>query len=165
MELLKLLNLNEIAAQLVCFIMVFFLLRRFAWKRILKALDDRKARIASEFEKIEELRRQTEIVKARYQEQLDRIDEAARTKIKEAVAEGARVAEEIRRKAQEDAAQAALNAKEQIRFEMVKAREDLRTSIVELAIGAAEKIVMEKISAEKERQLVDDFLKEAEKIK
>ena len=165
MELLKLLNLREIIAQLVCFITVFLVLRVFAWKRILKILDDRRARIAAEFKQIESLRQEVEATKERYRRELDHIDETARQKIKEAVAEGLRVAAEIRAKAQDDARAQTANAQEQIRFEMKKAQEELRGQIVELAVGAAEKIVMEKISAEKEQRLVEDFLREVEKIK
>ena len=47
MELLKLLSTSEIVAQILGFLLLFFLLRAFAWKRLLALLDERKARISS----------------------------------------------------------------------------------------------------------------------
>ena len=54
MGLLKLLNANEIAAQIITFLILLFLMKRFAWKPFFKVLDDRRERIASEFKKIDE---------------------------------------------------------------------------------------------------------------
>ncbi len=48
MELLKLLSTNEIVAQVLSFLILLFLLRKFAWKKILKILDERKEKIALE---------------------------------------------------------------------------------------------------------------------
>ena len=57
MELLKLLNPSEIVIQIICFLLLFAFLRIFAWKHVLDLLDERRARIAAEFQKIEETKR------------------------------------------------------------------------------------------------------------
>ena len=58
-ELLKLLSGSEIVAQIISFLLLFFLLRAFAWKRFLAVLDARRA-LGSEPEK---LRRINDLVK------------------------------------------------------------------------------------------------------
>ena len=63
MGLLKLLNANEIAAQIITFLILLFLMKRFAWKPFLKVLDDRRERIASEFKKIDEAKSAAEKVR------------------------------------------------------------------------------------------------------
>ena len=54
MEILKLLSANEIVAQILSFLLLLAILRIFAWKRLLKLLDDRRESIALEFRKIED---------------------------------------------------------------------------------------------------------------
>ena len=54
MELLKLLSTNEIIAQIASFLLLFIILKAFAWKRVLRILDQRAERIAAEFKSIED---------------------------------------------------------------------------------------------------------------
>ena len=53
MELLKMLSGNEIVAQILCFFLLLFLLKHFAWKKILDLLDQRKEKISSQLGEIE----------------------------------------------------------------------------------------------------------------
>ena len=46
MDLLKQFSTNEIFAQIVGFLLLLFLLRAFAWKKLLRLLDDRRERIS-----------------------------------------------------------------------------------------------------------------------
>jgi F0F1-type ATP synthase membrane subunit b/b' len=54
MELLKLLSGSEIVAQIISFLVLLFILRIFLWDKVLKVLDNRRERIASEFKQIED---------------------------------------------------------------------------------------------------------------
>jgi len=164
MELLKLLNFSEIVAQIACFLLVLGLLRVFAWKRILGMLDARKERIASEFKKIEDIRQEVERSRNEYQEKLAHIEEISRAKITEAVNEANRVAREIRINSQEESKKIIDNAQEHIRLETRKAKEDLKESVVILAMEAAEKIIRDKISKDEEKKIISDFLLEMEKM-
>ncbi|MDD5668573.1 MAG: F0F1 ATP synthase subunit B [Candidatus Omnitrophica bacterium] len=164
MELLKLLNLSEIVAQIACFLLVLGLLRVFAWKRILGMLDARKERIASEFKKIEDIRQEVERSRKEYQEKLEHIEELSRARITEAVNEANRVAREIRINSQEESKKIIDNAQEHIRLETRKAKEDLKESVVILAMEAAEKIIRDKISKDEEKKIISDFLLEMEKM-
>ena len=53
MELLKMLSASEVFAQILSFFLLLFLLRKFAWKKILGLLDQRKEKITSDFKEIE----------------------------------------------------------------------------------------------------------------
>jgi len=164
MELLKLLDIKDIAAQIVCFFLVFFLLRKFAWKQILGILDQRKERIASEFTKIEELKKQAQEAKAEYAAKIEQIEQAARQKINEAVAEAERVAEQIKISARQDSQKMVDKAKDEISREMIKAREELKAGVVNLALSAAQKIVSERLNSQDEEKIVADFLIDLEKM-
>ncbi|MFA5165162.1 MAG: F0F1 ATP synthase subunit B [Candidatus Omnitrophota bacterium] len=165
MELLKSLSANEIVAQVVSFLLLLTLLRIFAWKKLLKMLDDRRERIASEFRKIEDAQSAVEKLRADYDKRLAGIEAEARAKIQEAVAEGKKVSQEIREGARQEARTILDKAQENIEIEVSKAKQELKERVVELTLGTTEKLLKEKITDEKDRKLASDFLDELEKVK
>ena len=70
MELLKLLSASELVAQIVSFLILFFLLRALMWKRILGVLDERKNRIATELQNIDDTKGTVEKLKADFETKL-----------------------------------------------------------------------------------------------
>jgi F0F1-type ATP synthase membrane subunit b/b' len=52
MEIFKLLDANLIVAQIICFFLVLWLLRKFLWGPALKMIDQRRDRIAAELKAI-----------------------------------------------------------------------------------------------------------------
>jgi F-type H+-transporting ATPase subunit b len=163
MELLKLLSTNEIVAQLVSFLLVFWLLRAMLWKRLLGIIDDRRERIAVELKTIAATKAETEKIKAVYEAKVRDIDLEAAERMKLAAEEADRQSEETRRKAQAQAQEIVENAKATTRYELVKAREQLKDEIVDLTIQAAENIIGEKLTVDQDRKIVEDFLKNIDK--
>jgi len=165
MELLKLLSTNEIVAQIISFLVLVFILRAFAWKRILSLLDQRKERIASDFKQIEDAKLEIEKIKVSYEEKMSAIEESARVKIQDAVNESRHVAQEIKEKAQSDAKVLMEKAQDNIKIELSKAKEELKEKIVELTINAAEHIIKEKLTSEQDKKLILGFLEESDKAR
>ncbi|HOW36503.1 MAG TPA: F0F1 ATP synthase subunit B [Candidatus Omnitrophota bacterium] len=163
MELLKLLSANEIVAQLICFLLLFFILRAFAWKKFLKILDDRKERIASDFRSIEEAKAEIARIKADYDTRLNTIEETARARIQEAVSAGQALSRDIQGKARDDAQKILETAKENIKQELSKAKQELKTQVVDLTIAATERIIKEKLTKETDKKLIADLVSEIEK--
>ena len=163
MELLKLLNTNEIIAQVINFLILLFLLRLFFWKRILKLLDQRKAKIHSELKRIEETKAELESLKSEYETQLDFIDDKAREKIREAVEEGKTIVGEMTKVAHREAQKIVESAKQDIKYEIAKAKEEMRDEIVDLTIKSAENLIGEKLTEADDKRLVEDFLKQVDK--
>ena len=165
MDLLKLLTTNEIVAQIISFLLLMALLRVFAWKKLLNLLDERRARIASEFKKIEDTQAAVERMRADYDKMLADIEAEARAKIQEAVNEGKQVSQEIRENARQEARAILDKAQENIENEVAKAKHELKQKVVELALGTTEKLLVEKITGDKDKKLASDFLDELEKVK
>lgn len=163
MELLKLLSANEVVAQLICFLMLFFLLRAFAWKKFLKILDDRKERIASDFKKIDEAKAEITRIKTDYDTRLSTIEETAKAKIQEAISAGQALSRDIQGKARDDAQKILESAKENIAQELSKAKQELKTQVVDLTIAATERIIKEKLTKEADKKLIADLVSEIEK--
>lgn len=165
MELLKLLSTSEIVAQVISFLILFFLLRVFAWKRILKTLDDRKARIALELKSIEDAKKEIANVKLGYEEKLEAIQRLAKQKLEEAVREGKKITEDFRKKAYEDAQEIINKARQDIKYELFRAKEELKEKVVELAIGAAQNLIKERLTQDDDKKLVKEFLDSIEEDK
>ena len=163
MELLKLLNANEVVAQIINFLLLLFLLRVFLWKRVLKFLDERKAKIASEFEYIDKTKGDVEKLKSDFKDKLGEIEDIAKVRIQQAQKEGRAQAEQIKETAHEDAMQIIQAAKSQIKYEIDKAKEKLKEEIIDITIRAAEDVLGEKLTDKRDRNLVENFLNQIDK--
>ena len=163
MELLKLLSVNEIVAQVVSFLVLFIILRVFLWKRILGLLDARKEKIASALSEIENAKLEADKLKNDYQGKLNLIDKLAQDKINEAVAKGRHITDEMRKIAHEEAQAIIESARANAKYELSKAQEQLKEKIVDLTIAAAGSVIQEKLTEEDDRKLVEDFLNRMDK--
>jgi len=163
MDLLKQLSTSEIFAQIVGFLLLLFLLRAFAWKKFLKLLDDRRETIASEFKKIEDTRSEIAKLRTEYDKKLSDVDEASKVKIQEAMARAKQLAEEVRESSQRQARKILEKAEESIGIELAKAKEELKNKVIDLTISTTEKIIKEKLTGEKDRKLVSEFIEELDK--
>lgn len=163
MELLKLLSANEIVAQIASFLILLFLLRIFAWKKILQILDERKERIASGLKQIEDSKSEIARIKSDYEARMSEIEETANRKIQEAIAAGRQITEEVRKKACAEAEVIIDNAKQNVQSELFKAKEALKEEIVNITIKAASNIIEEKLTEEQDRKMVEDFIERIEK--
>jgi F-type H+-transporting ATPase subunit b len=163
MELLKLLNANEIAAQIVSFLLLLLLLRIFVWSRILKLLDERKERIAGQFRELAESRAEAAKLSSEYDKKLKDIDSVAQARINEAMVEARQLAEDIKKEARDEGHKIIESARENIKHELQKAKEELKGQIIDLTISATENIIEEKLTETKDRKLVEDFLDNLDK--
>ncbi len=159
MDLFKLLNTSEIVAQILSFLILFFILRIFVWKRILNLLDQRREKIVMEFKKADDVRIEAEKFRIDYEKRMLEIEDSANRKIQEAIAEGRKITEELRKKAYQEAQEIILHARENIKYELTKAKEELKDKVIDLTIAAAENMIQEKLTAEGDRKIVEDFLK------
>jgi len=165
MEFFKLLSTNEIVAQIVNFLLLLFLLRIFFWKRILKILDARKSRIASELARIEETKQEVERLRLEYQKHLDSIDEESRARIEEALKKGRMLVDEMRKEAHDQAQKMVEAAKQDIRYKIAKAKEEVKEQLIDLTIKATQNLISEKLTPDDDKKIVEDFLREVDKTK
>lgn len=165
MELLKLLNLNEIIVQIISFLILLFVLRTFAWKSILSILQQRRERIANEFNAIEEAKIEAARLKSEYEAHLKGLEQESRECINKAVEEGRRITDEMRKLAHIQSQNIISDARKNIAYELKKAHEDVRDEIVDLAISAAEAVINEELNGIKDRKIVEEFIENIDKAK
>ncbi len=148
----------QIVTVMVCFAAVYLLLRKFAFGPILTVLDERSNRIKSDLQRAEELQRKAEIDRVTLEERLNKIEDEARERMQELVAEGKRVADSIKEKAQEESTALLDKAQKNIEYETQKARVTLKKDIIEMTVEATERLINERLDDEKHRELIGDFL-------
>ena len=165
MDLLSLLSTNEIFVQIINFLLMFFLLKIVLWKRILGVMDLRREKVTAEFQGIEEKNKEAARLKAEYEEKLRGADDLKRIKIQEAMVEALKISEDIKKEALVQAKKIQDDAMANTAYEINKAKEGLRDKIVDLTMMAAEEIIEEKMSEDKDRQLVLEFLNKLDKAK
>jgi F-type H+-transporting ATPase subunit b len=160
--ILKMLSASEIFAQILSFFLLLLLLRLFAWKKILNLLDQRKDKIRSEFERIEESKLEISRLKNDYASKIASIQEEAEIKIKEAIEEGRKINAQMRKQAHEDAQDIIDDARKQVKHEVSQVQEKLKDRIVDIALGAARSVIQEKLTEDGDRRIVENFIKEME---
>lgn len=150
--------LPEIITQLVAFLAVFFILKKFAFGSVFQSLEERQKTIAASIEEAAKKARDLETLKKDYEQRLQAIEQEARQKIQTSVAEGQRVAAEIREKAQADAAGQLERAKLEIQRETEKAQAVIRQKVVELSAQMAGKLIAKNLSTPENEKYVMELL-------
>jgi len=162
-ELLKLLSTSQIVAQIVSFLILLFVLRIFVWKKFLNILDSRKERISAELRTISDTQAQASRLKAEYETALSRMEEDAHARIQTAVSEGRKMASAIKNEAEREADRIIYAAKNTIKEEVAQAKSELKKEMVDLAIGAAEKVIEDRLTEDQDRKIVEEFLNKVNK--
>jgi F-type H+-transporting ATPase subunit b len=161
----KLVHLNQLLAHAISFVIFLFLVRGAFNAIIFPPMRERRERIRAEFERIEREKAEVQKIRQEYEAHLKKLDAESRQRIQEAVAEGQRVAGEIREASRKEAQEMITRARQEIGIERDKAQVTLRNEVVDLAVEIAGKVIREELTAEKHRKLVDEFLAEVEEVK
>ncbi len=142
----------------VVFLVLLFILQRFAWGPILAAVDAREQRIQSALDEAAAQRDEAARLLVEHKTQLA----DARRQSSEVIAEGRAAAERLRKELEEKArieAQGIIEgARREISREKDRAIAELRKESVDLALAAAGKLISEQLDDERHRALVVGFL-------
>ena len=157
---MNLIDYRQVLTQIVGFVIMVFLLRRFAWGPVLGLLEARRQKIAGEFEEAERRKAEAAELKTRYETELRGIEAQARQRLQEAMAEGQKLAAEIKSQAQSEATQRMQQASDEIAREREKAKEILKEQMIALSVRAAEKILRQKLDDQGQRKLAGEFIDE-----
>lgn len=143
---------------LVTFLLVLFVLSRYAWKPLLGALETREETIRSTIEQAKNDREEAAKLLA---EQKELLSESRRER-SEALEKGQREAETLKAEILEEARgqreKMMKQTQDQIDAGMRQARSEMRSQIVDLSIQAAEKLMAKNLDDSTQRRLVEDYL-------
>jgi len=157
------LDWQQVLSQALSFVVLLWLLRRFAWRPLLTLLDERRRHIETELARVAQSRDELARLQLDYTSRLAKIDDEARVKIQQAILEGKRIALEVQEQARAQASTILAKSKETIELELAKAKVTLRDQVAEMTIEATERVLHRKLDAKADRQLVDEVLDEVER--
>ena len=140
----------------LCFVLLILLLKKYAWKPILKALDEREKSIESALSQAQEARSKIEDLQ-KDQEQIIREAKKERELI---LNEAKKLAEEYRSQQQkvvnDEMAQKMARVKESIEMEKRAAINELKENVATLSVEIAEGILEKKLNLDTENE---EFIK------
>jgi F-type H+-transporting ATPase subunit b len=144
---------------IVTFLVLAALLRKFAWRPLLEALDRRQDAIRTSLDEAKTARQEL----ARLTDESARVLAAARAEadaiISRTRADAARAGEEMKQKARADAENIVRNAEREIALETSRALQKVRDEAVDLSVAIASKIIQRNLSKEDNERLIAETLK------
>jgi F-type H+-transporting ATPase subunit b len=156
-------NPAEIIAQLIGFLVLLWLFSAYGWKPLRALLDSRREKIAADLAKIEADEARIRETLSAYEAKIKDLEKTSRDAIGAAAAEGAQTAAGIVRNAREEAEKLIARAKADAERDVAAARLRLRREIGELVLTATERLLGEKMTPEKDRRLVENFLRDLDR--
>ncbi|MEN9881718.1 MAG: hypothetical protein RI916_145 [Actinomycetota bacterium] len=156
----------ELIVGAVAFTLLFLTLRKFVVPMFEKAYTDRTNAIQGGMERAEKAQLEAQRALNQYNDQLSKAREEAQTLREEARVQGAAIIEDLRTKAQDEAARITATAHASIEAERQQAIASLRNEVGTLAVELASKIVGEALDDQaRQSRVVDRFLEDLEKSK
>ena len=144
----------------VIFVLLLMILKKFAWKPILKAVDDRNNSITEALSSAEKAKAEMEQLSANNEKILQEARLERDLIIKEARTVKENIVSEAKDKASSEAEKIILSAKEQISNEKMKAMTELKNEIAEISIQMTEKIIKSELKDVKsQKKLIEETLK------
>ena len=146
----------------ITFLFLLLILRKFAWKPILGAVEDREEGIKSALASAENARKELENLKADNERILNEARAEREAMLKEAREIKAKMIADAKGEAQTQAAKMIEQAQTAIESEKKAAMAELRNQVASLSVDIAEKVVREELSnKDKQLKLVESMLSEA----
>ena len=150
----------EFVPALIAFLVIWFVLAKFAWPQILGMMEAREAKIRGDLESAAQTREDAE----RERQDCEAKLVEARKRADEIVAQARRDAEQERSrilaKAQADASATIAKAHDALASERRRAEIELSDSVIDLSVEIAGKIIGNDLGADEQRRLAERYLAE-----
>lgn len=148
--------------QLLIFVILILVLRKFAWKPILNAVNDREEGIKDALDSAEKAKLEMANLKADNEKLLQEARNERDSMMKEAREIKTKMIADAKEEAQAEANKMITQAQSAIESEKKSAMAELKSHVAELSVEIAEKVVKKELSSKNEQlELVDNMLSEA----
>ncbi len=143
----------------ITFLIVLLILSKVALKPLLKIIDDREKEITENLEQAQKQRDEAEALVEKHRKMIAEAESKAQGILKENKELAEKSRQEILEKARQESDKMLEKAKSEIEQQKASALSTLRAEVADLAIGAAEKIIQQSLDKEKEKTIVDEYIK------
>ena len=149
-------NINAtLLGQMITFAVFVWFTMRFVWPLLMQAIEERQAKIADGLAAAEKGRHELELAEVRAKELLRERKQQAAEIIAHAQKRANEIIEEAKISARTESERILGSAHAQISQDLQEARDKLQREVGQLAIAAAEQILMREVDAEAHQDLVN----------
>ncbi|CRX38932.1 F0F1 ATP synthase subunit B [Estrella lausannensis] len=153
-------ELKQVISQVIAFLLMMAILKRFTWKPLLAILEERRAKIRAEFDEIANKKEAAEKLKEEYRNKMADIENSKNRELQEAHKKAKELAKEIQLEALGQAKGIVNKALLDAEREAMKVKEDMKNEVAKMAVAIAEKLIVKKMDQEKKQELVAELIKE-----
>ena len=151
-------NINlTLIAQLASFAVFVMFTMKYVWPPLVKAMEERKAKIAAGLAAAERGAHEKELAEQRAKDKLHEAKQQSAEIVSRAEKRAAEIVEEAKGSAKIEGERLLTAAKAEIDKESNKAREALRIKVGELAVAGAEKILRKEINADAHKDIIESI--------
>lgn len=139
-------GLGTFVWMLLAFAILVFILAKWGWPMLLKALKEREVSIENSLSEAEKARQEMLLLKSENQDLLREAKVERDEMLRNARLASDKILEEARLKATEEADRIVESARENINYEKLKAMHELKNEVANLSIEIAEKLIRQELS-------------------
>jgi len=154
------LRVGDMLVQLFFFLVLLFLLKKFAWGPLMNKMQQREEYVASEIESAEKSRLEAEKASKEAAAQLNQVKQEAQKLIEDAKLAGQKQEQDIVESARKEADRIIQAAQADIQNEKEKALQALQDKVASLSVLIASKVIEKELSAQDQEKLINDYIKE-----
>lgn len=143
-------------------LILFPVVRSFYITPLKDAIEGRTSELEKTFSEAENLRSEMTTMKSDYEKKLAATEAAAREQIQAEVKRAQDLAAQLRAEASAQIEEMKRSASAEVAREKDKAIKELQLHVVNLTLGATEKLLGENVDSEKNRKLVEEFIEKVE---
>lgn len=137
---------------------LFLVLRKYAWPQILKATEEREAKIAAQLAETERLNAEARTAAEAAVKAANEARASAQALLADARSSAEQERTALLEKARQEQEEVLVRARREIAAEKDRALTDIRREAVELSLAAATRLIEQRLDSETDRKLVADYL-------
>jgi len=145
---------------IVNFVLLLILLRIFAWKPILSAIEKREKRIQDSIDRADTAQEEAEKKFQEYKGLLEKGKKESVEIISQAKERADKIQNEMLEKADLETKSLLEKAKNEIALEREKAIEEIKAKVADISVALASKMISKSVSPEEHRELINSSIKE-----
>jgi len=154
------LRVGDMLTQLFFFLLLLWLLKKFAWGPLMNMMEKRENYVASEIETAEKSREEAEKAAKEAADQLNNVRQEAQKIIEDAKNAGVKQEQDIIESARQEADRIKEQAQADIQNEKEQAIQALQAQVASLSVLVASKVIEKEIDEADQKAFIDDYIKE-----
>lgn len=141
-------------AQIIVFLILVAFTMKYVWPPIVKALDERAAKVAEGLAAADKAKSELAAANQRVEQQLSAVRDEAAQRMADAERRAQQLIEDAKAKANQEAARILAQAQAEAEQQLVKARDALREQVASLAVKGAEQILRREVDAKAHAEML-----------